>query len=936
MKTDCPSQETLAAFAAGTLEVTTADGVISHLESCTKCSAFVDGASRFEAPLQGVNDLDPSNTDTLVPEIGLSVGDQIGPYELMEQLGSGGMGVVYVAIQREPIRRKVALKVIKPGTDTREVIARFEAERQTLAMMDHPNIAAVLDAGATKAGLPYFVMELVRGKPITEFCDEKTLNSEQRLELFTDVCRAVHHAHQKGIIHRDIKPQNVLVTVRDNKPVPKVIDFGVAKALRQDVAQTAVYTRFSQLLGTPLYMSPEQADLNSADIDTRSDIYSLGVLLYELLTGQTPIDRDRVKEAAYDELRRLIREEDPPKPSTRISSLGETGTDIAAKRATGLTELSRQIRGDLDWVVMRALEKDRTRRYETAIGFAEDIQRFLQHEPVEAGPPGSIYRLRKFVRRNRVWVITGSIVVTALVVGIVMTSLAMFRAIDMQEKADIAAADAKKEATTSREAVQRMLTAVGDKRLRDIPLMDGLRRELLEEALEFNKRFLADSQSREDRMEAGRAHVRAASIYEMLEQSENAETSHQEARKLFEQLRRAEPNNSDAAYWLAEVDRRIAAAYFADDNFVKAEPALRRCAKQFDLVENGKTSIRSALGKAVSLRMLGVLLHSSGKKADAEGALNDSLRTIEAIGSLDDTTRFEKTATVTELGNLYANSQRLDEALTSFKAAVKSYAALTVLRPRDRSFREALANSRDRLGGHYRWLGEHESARTTFEEATADFGRLATDFPQIPEYRLDVARSRNALAISTAQSGADPVGALTEFQTAAEELRLLTADFPHVVSYQHEYALGLRLVATHLANMYRWSEAETPLTRALEIQKRLSARSPEVTRYRIDVAELEFRLARARHRGSPGHPDCVPGAERAISICKPLADNLADETRARHALAKYYRFRSELHEHVEEFSDATKRLLDAIESSEHSSPIPPRNGHDISQSRYMI
>lgn len=369
-------------------------------------------------------------------------GTVIGPYKLMEQIGDGGMGIVFVADQREPVRRRVALKIIKPGMDTKEVMARFAAERQALAMMDHPNIAKVFDAGATDTGRPYFVMELVKGVPITQYCDENMLDSSARLDLFIDVCSATQHAHQKGVIHRDIKPNNVLVASHDGKPVVKVIDFGVAKAIHQPLTEQTVYTQFSQMVGTPLYMSPEQAGMSSLDIDTRSDIYSLGVLLYELLTGKTPVDQEQLKQAAYDEMRRIIREEDPPKPSTRISSLGQEATGISQQRQTDPSRLTQSLRGDLDWIVMKALEKDRTRRYETANGFAKDVQRYLADEPVVAGPPGATYRLQKFIRRNRGIVIAGSLVTAALIVGIVGTTYGMLRAIEAeklaQEERDLA------------------------------------------------------------------------------------------------------------------------------------------------------------------------------------------------------------------------------------------------------------------------------------------------------------------------------------------------------------------------------------------------------------------------------------------------------------------------------------------------------------------
>jgi serine/threonine-protein kinase len=338
------------------------------------------------------------------------VGATVGRYKLLERIGEGGFGVVYMAEQQHPVRRKVALKVIKPGLDTRQVIARFEAERQALALMDHPNIATVLDAGATDSGRPYFVMELVHGVPVTEYCDRNQLSPRERLELFVQVCRAVQHAHTKGIIHRDLKPTNVLVTLHEGVAVPKVIDFGVAKATGQQLTEKTLFTNFAQMVGTPLYMSPEQAEMTGVDVDTRSDVYSLGVLLYELLTGTTPIDKERLKQAAFDEVRRIIREEEPPRPSTRLSTMGEQARTVSAHRRSDPKQLGRVVRGELDWIVMKALEKQRARRYETVNGLARDVERYLRNETVEACPPSVAYRVRKFARRNK-----GALAVAALV-----------------------------------------------------------------------------------------------------------------------------------------------------------------------------------------------------------------------------------------------------------------------------------------------------------------------------------------------------------------------------------------------------------------------------------------------------------------------------------------------------------------------------------------
>ncbi len=346
-------------------------------------------------------------------------GDIIGHYKIREKLGEGGCGVVYVAEQTEPVRRRVALKVIKLGMDTRSVIARFEAERQALAMMDHPNIARVLDAGATETGRPYFVMELVRGIKITDYCDQNHLNTSQRLELFVQVCHAVQHAHQKGIIHRDIKPSNILVTLHDGVPVPKVIDFGIAKATEGRLSDLTVYTELRQFIGTPAYMSPEQAEMSGLDIDTRSDIYSLGVLLYELLTGRTPFDAQELIQSGLDQMRRTIREKEPMRPSTRLSTMLVADLTAVAKRQSAEPpKLVHFIRGDLDWIVMKALEKDRTRRFESASGLALDVHRFLKNEPIEARPPSGLYRFQKWVRRNKTAFAAAAAVVAALVLGL--------------------------------------------------------------------------------------------------------------------------------------------------------------------------------------------------------------------------------------------------------------------------------------------------------------------------------------------------------------------------------------------------------------------------------------------------------------------------------------------------------------------------------------
>jgi serine/threonine protein kinase/tetratricopeptide (TPR) repeat protein len=370
-------------------------------------------------------------------------GGTIGPYRLLQLLGEGGMGEVWLAEQTRPLRRQVALKIVKLGMDTAQVVARFEAERQALAVMDHPAIAKVFDAGATAEGRPYFAMEYVRGEFLTTYCDRQRLNTQQRLELFLHICEGVQHAHQKGIIHRDLKPSNILVTLQDDHPSPKIIDFGVAKAMSQPLTEHTLYTCLGGFVGTPDYMSPEQAEMGGVDIDTRTDVYALGVVLYELLTGTLPFDRQGSKDKSFDDIRRTIREVDPPRPSTRITQLGRASAEAAANRRLEPTRLAGLLRGDLDWITMKTLDKDRARRYQSVSDLAADLRRHLEHQPVLAGPPSTVYRVRKFVRRHRLGVAAATTVVLLLIAFAAIMAVQARRIARERDRANWEAATAK-------------------------------------------------------------------------------------------------------------------------------------------------------------------------------------------------------------------------------------------------------------------------------------------------------------------------------------------------------------------------------------------------------------------------------------------------------------------------------------------------------------
>ncbi len=742
-------------------------------------------------------------------------GTRIGPYKLLQEIGRGGFGVVWMAEQEGPIRRLVALKIIKDGMDTKEVIARFEAERQALALMDHPNIARVFDAGATDAGRPYFVMELVRGVEITRYCDENRLTVEGRLRLFMTVCQAVQHAHQKGVIHRDLKPSNILVTHHDGVPVPKVIDFGIAKATMSQLTEKTLFTQFHAFIGTPAYTSPEQMEMSGLDVDTRSDIYSLGVLLYELLTGRPPFDANELVKSGLEAMRRTIREIDPPRPSHRLTTLGKDARNtVARQRRTESAKLSTLVGGDLDWVVMRCLEKDRTRRYETANGLARDIERHLENEPVRARPPSTAYVLTKLIRRHKFAFIAGGTIAIVLVLGLIGTTWEAVRA-----------TRAERAATRDRTRAEDLLTFMLGDFHAQVAKLGKL--DVLESVMVKADAYFASQDpdvSDTDLLRRAKALTQKGQIKEDQARYPEAEAAYSDAHRLDVTLTGRHPKDGDMLYERGEAE-----------------------------FYNGNLHLR--LGE----------LSAAGEWFTR---YHDTFATLLAIDPTRPAWLSEFAYSQHDLATVHQEQGKFDQARAGYLTELTTLEELLTQNPNDMATLEGVENAHSFLGSLAEHQGDFTEALKQFSIQIADLEQIVSREPGNPLWRGELADS--------ALGHAAIVDLITaHIETADELLRkahgMLDELVAHDPSNRRWLGLSLRSKLTE-AQLLRRKDGPTAAARLLEeIRPQLEGlwhAAPNDRRFMLWLA-MAWRLE-AQLRSSTDLAAAATAAANALELDKRL------------------------------------------------------------------